>query len=402
VLVLIPAALGHRLGVGAAVAAVGLSLLLAILTMRFVENPVRFSAALRNSPGRSLAMGGVTTAAAVIAGVITLVTVQTPLGRGPDATPLRVAVSRVPAGSPIQDFDAAVRSAFDQVQAAVSAAMSMTAVPPNLTPSLTGQAAQVASMQSGGCLRVLPFDNSPHPDCATGDPNSPVKVALIGDSQSAMYNPAFEALTAQRGWRLLRMAKVACPILDLPSAKHFDSVAEGFSRCAHWRAGIMDRLRAERPALVVVSSARGYGNEGLGIWGQPEFNHFDDGWIGGLGRFTAQMRALGSQVLVLGPTPGASGLVPVCLSGHMNDPLACSFPVPRYASPAGIAKERAAVEGNGGQYADTTELFCTRGQCPVIVGNVMVFYDSGHLSREYSLTLAPVMGALADRALALR
>ena len=402
VLVLSAAAVGHRLGLGAATAALALSLLLAILTMRFVENPVRFSATLRDSPRRSLAMGGLTTAAAVIAGVITLVSVQTPVGRGPAATPLSVAVSRVPPGSPIADFDAAVRSAFEQVQAAVAASLSMTEVPPNLTPPLTGQAEEVASMQSGGCLRVLPFDNSPHPDCATGDPKSPITVALIGDSQSAMYNPAFETLTAERGWRLLRMAKVACPILDLPSAKHFDGVAEGFSRCAHWRAGIMERLRAERPALVVVSSARGYGNEGLGIWGQPEFNHFDDGWIGGLGRFTAQMRALGSQVLVLGPTPGSSGLVPVCLSGHMDDPVACSFPVPPYASPAGIAKERVAVEGNGGQYADTTELFCAHGRCPVIVGNVMVFYDSGHLSREYSRTLAPVMGALADRALALR
>jgi hypothetical protein len=216
-----------------------------------------------------------------------------------------------------------------------------------------------------------------------------------------MFNPAFEALTEKRGWRLLRLSKVACPIVDLPSTTHFNSAAEGFSRCAHWRAGIMDRLRAERPTLVVVSSARAYGNEGLGIWGQPGFNNFDAGWVGGLGRFTAEMRALGSQVLVLGPTPGATGLVPVCLSAHMDDPLACAFPVPRWVSPAGIAAERDAVEGSGGQYADITELFCARGKCPVIVGNAMVFYDSGHLSREYSLTLSPVMGALADRALAL-
>lgn len=402
VLVLAPAALGHKLGVGATVAAVALSLLLAFLTMRFVENPVRFSDALRNSPRRSLAMGGVTTAAAVIAGVVTLVSVQTPVGRGPDATPLRVTAAPVPIGSPIQDFDAAVRSTFDQVQAGVAASLSMTEVPPNLTPALDGQAQQVSSMQSQGCLRVVPFDSRPNPDCVTGSSNAPVTVALVGDSQAAMFNPAFEALTAERGWRLLRMARVACPIVDLPTSRRFDAMAETFSRCAHWRAGMMARLRAERPTLVVVSSARAYGNSGLGIWGQPSFNNFDSGWVGGLGRFTAEMRALGSQVLVLGPTPGATGLVPVCLSAHMNDPMACSFPVPRWASPAGIALERNTVELSGGQYADTTELFCSSGRCPVIVGNVMVFYDAGHLSREYSLTLSPAMGALVDRALALR
>ena len=402
VLVLVPAALGHKLGVGATIAAVALSLVLAVLTLRFVENPVRFSAPLRDSPRNSLVMGGATTAVAVVAGVITLVAVQTPMGRGPDATPLTVTAAPVPAGSPIQDFDAAVRSTFDQVQAGVAASLSMTEVPPNLTPALDGQAQQVSSMQSQGCLRVVPFDSRPNPDCVTGDPNAPVTVALVGDSQAAMFNPAFEELTAERGWRLLRMARVACPIVDLPTSRRFDAMAETFSRCAHWRAGMMVRLRAERPTLVVVSSARAYGNSGLGIWGQPGFDNFDAGWVGGLERFTAEMRALGSQVLVLGPTPGATGLVPVCLSAHMDDPVACSFPVPRWVSPAGIARERAAVEAGGGQYADTTELFCSSGRCPVIVGNVMVFYDAGHLSREYSLTLSPVMGALADRALALR
>jgi hypothetical protein len=243
VLVLVPAALGHPLGLGTTLAAIGLSLLLAFLTMRFVENPVRFSPTLRDSPRRSLTMGGVTTAAAVIVGVVTLGAVQTPSGRGPDATPLTVTVSPVPAGSPIRAYDDAVRSAFEQVQAAVSASLSMTAVPPNLTPPLTGLAEQMASMQSGGCLRVLPLDSSPPADCVTGDPKSPVTVALVGDSQSAMFNPAFEALTAERGWRLLRMAKVACPIVDLPSAKHFNDLAEAFTRCAHFRAGVMERLR---------------------------------------------------------------------------------------------------------------------------------------------------------------
>ena len=400
VLVLAPAMLGRPLGVGATAVAVGLSLVLAALTLRFVENPIRFSGTLRRSPRNSLMMGGVTTALAVGAGVITLVAVQTPVGRGPDATPLTVTVAPVAAGSSIKVYDDAVRSAFEQVQAAVSAALTMTEVPPNLTPALDGQAVQVSSMQSGGCLRVVPFDSSRHPDCVSGDPHSPVTVALIGDSHAAMFNPAFEALAEERGWRLLRMSKVACPIVELPSSKHFDGMAEAFSRCAQWRAGITERLRAERPALVVVSSARAYGDDGLGIWGQAGFDNFDDGWVRGLGRFTKEMRALGSQVLVVGPTPGSTGLVPVCLSGHMDDPLACSFDLPPWVTPAGVAKERAAVERNGGQYADTTALFCAEERCPVIVGNVMVFYDSGHLSREYARTLAPAMGALAERALA--
>ena len=65
----------------------------------------------------------------------------------------------------------------------------------------------------------------------------------------------------------------------------------------------------------------------------------------------------------------------------------------------GIAAETAATKAGGGQYADLTALFCTADRCPVIVGNTLVYLDKSHLTFEYSRLLAPVIGALADRAL---
>jgi hypothetical protein len=67
---------------------------------------------------------------------------------------------------------------------------------------------------------------------------------------------------------------------------------------------------------------------------------------------------------------------------------------------AGIDAEAAATKAGGGQYVDLTDLFCTADRCPVIVGNTLVYVDQYHLSIEYSQQLAPVMAALADRALA--
>jgi peptidoglycan/LPS O-acetylase OafA/YrhL len=402
VLVLAPALLGHRLSIWSASSAVLLSLALAVLTLRYVENPVRFADRLRTSPRNSLLTGAAATMAAVLSAVAILLTTQTPAGRGAEAAPLSVTVTPLPQGSPLRAYDDAIDRAFAQVKVAVEEALTISEVPPNLTPTLDGQVAEMRSMQSGGCLRVAPLDSSPHPDCVSGNPDAPVTVALVGDSHAAMYNPTFEKLTAERNWRLIRMAKVACPILDLPSSKHFNSLSEELSRCAHWRKGVLDRLRAERPDLVAISSARSYGGDGLGIWGQAGFDHFDSDWVGGLERFTAEMRAQGTQVLLLSPVPGSASLVPLCLSGHMDDPLACSYPIPPWASSAGRSKERAAVEAGGGQYLDTVPLFCARDRCPVIIGNSMVYYDANHLSRSYALALAPAIGAVVDRALALR
>ena len=85
VLVLAPALLGHPLGLAARLAAALVSGGLAVLTLRFIENPLRFAAPVRRSPRRSLALGGAATAVAVCVGVALLVVVPTPVGRGAPA-----------------------------------------------------------------------------------------------------------------------------------------------------------------------------------------------------------------------------------------------------------------------------------------------------------------------------
>ena len=67
---------------------------------------------------------------------------------------------------------------------------------------------------------------------------------------------------------------------------------------------------------------------------------------------------------------------------------------------SGIAAESTATKAGGGHYADVTKLFCTADRCPVIIGNNLVYFDQNHLTVEYSRALEPVIGALADRALA--
>lgn len=105
-------------------------------------------------------------------------------------------------------------------------------------------------------------------------------------------------------------------------------------------------------------------------------------------------------MLVLGPIPDLHSMVPDCLSVHLDDATACSSPRTTAVNQSGVAAEGAATKTGGGQYADITELFCAVDRCPPIVGNTLVYLDEFHLTSQYSRLLAPVMGALADRALA--
>jgi len=395
VLIFAPALVGHSLELVARVTAALLSALLAWLTLRYLENPLRFATKIRNSSWRSLALGGAATAVAVCAGVALLKVVPIPIGHGAPATPVTITAAPTAADSGLAAYDNAVRQTFAEVQSAVAASANLKAVPSNLTPPLTDAPVDPEAMLFNGCLRS--DKEAGQPECAFGDSASKTTLALVGDSHAAMWNPAFLHIATQRHWRLEIMAKMGCPLLDVPMANHLGRLVERFRHCEKWRGEIVARLQAERPTLIVVSVSRVYGSSGS--W-QLGFSPYDPAWLDSLTRLVQQLRKTGAQVLVLGPVPSPQSAVPICLSGHLDDASACSPSRSTAVNQTGIAAEFAATQAGGGHYADLTNLFCTAERCPVIVGNALVYVDSNHLTPEYARALAPAMGTLADRALA--
>nr|WP_232079493.1 acyltransferase family protein [Mycobacterium conspicuum] len=382
-------ATGHSLS--RSLTAIVVSLVLAVLTSRFIENPLRFAPSLRRSANRSLALGGAVTAIAAAVGVALLLWIPAPVGRGPAAPPLTIAAATPPTGSDLAAYDVAVQHAFAQVQGAVAASVGLKAVPSNLNPPLADVAAQLKGLFLGGCLRT--FYQTGQPECATGDTASATRVALIGDSDAAMWSPALQQVATQRHWRLETMAKAGCPLLDLPLIN--PALRREYTECDQWRGQIMARLQAEHPRLIVLSMTRRYGAGRL----LSGFTSYDSASIDSLNRLVKQLRGTGAQVLVLGPIPDPLALAPNCLSVHLDDATACSPLRSKAVNQAGIVAESAAAKAGGGQYVDLTELFCTAERCPVIVGNTLVYMDETHITLSYSRVLAPVLGALADRAL---
>lgn len=388
VLVLAPHALGRPLGLVGALGAVAMAGGLAALTQRVIENPVRFAARLRGSGGLSLACGGVSTALAVGVGLGLLVLVPAPVGRGTAAQSLTLTTPVAPA-TPTDPYDAAIEQLTAQTQAAVAASAEVRAVPSNLTPALSNARGDRAEVFDNGCFRS--WHDVGQGECASGDTGSATTVALVGDSHAAMWQPAFEEIAASRHWRLETMAKVTCPLLDLPITSPY--LGREYTECEQWRGQIMTRLRQDRPRLVVVSMSRRYG-------GDFGFVSYDPAWIDAVRRLAAELRAMGAAVLVLGGIPDPHATVPACVAEHLDDASACAPARTVAVDDAGIAAERAAATAGGGQYADLTALFCTAARCPVIVGNALVYRDDNHLTIGYATTLAPVIGTLAERALA--
>jgi hypothetical protein len=379
--------IGHPLGLIGRLAAVAISGGLAAVTLTLIENPCRSATSLRQSPARSLAVGGAATAVAACTGVALLVLTPIPVGHGPAARPLTITTGSRSASHDIHEL--VMERAYAQVQAAVTASAELRAVPSNLDPPLANASGDRAAILINGCLRS--FDQVGQGECATGDTTSSTSVALVGDSHATMWSPALQQIAQQRRWRLETMGKEACPLMNL--AIEYPRLRREYTECEQWRGQILARLEAEHPRLVVLSMSRSYGS----AYG---FRSYDSAWIDGVRRLVMRLNAMGSKVLVLGPIPNPPPMVPTCLSGHLDDATTC-YPLRSAAvSDAGIAAERDATESGGGDYADVTELFCTASRCPAIVGNTLVYRDDNHLTRQYALVLAPVIAALADDVLA--
>jgi hypothetical protein len=262
-------------------------------------------------------------------------------------------------------------------------------VPANLTPPLAEAPTDKPAVFTNGCLRSWRYVGQD--ECASGDPAAPTRVALVGDSHAAMWQPAMEQIATARHWRLETMGKVLCPLLDLPTYSPY--LGRDYTECTQWRGQIDARLRAERPAVIVLDMARRYTPDyGFTVYGRP--------WLDSLTRTVAGLRSTGARVLVLGPIPDPHAVVPTCLSEHLDSAVECAPARAAAVDDAGIAAEARATEAAGGMYALLTDLFCTSTRCPDIVGNQLVYRDDNHLTIQYARWLAPVLGAELDRLLA--
>ena len=400
VLLLAPAVVGHALGLGGRLAAAALSGVLAAITLVAVENPIRFGR-LRRAPGRSLLVGGGLTAVGVCASLVALAAVPPPVGHGAKArtpqlgaapsssTPAAGSSSSAPATPSESPQEAAVRRLVAQVQAAVAASAGVQAVPANLTPPLSEAPVDKPDVFVNGCVRSWRYVGQPK--CVSGDTGSATRVVLVGDSHAAMWTPPMQQIAARRHWRLETMAKVLCPMLDLPTYSPY--LGRDYTECTTWRGQILGRLRAERPTVIVLDMARRYTPDyGFAVYGRA--------WLDGLTRMVTALRSTGARVLVMGPIPDPRSVVPTCLSEHLDAAVACAPERAAAVNEAGVAAEARATAAAGGMYAELTELFCTATRCPDIVGDTLVYRDDNHLTIDYARWLAPVVDAELSRLLA--
>ncbi|WP_434743071.1 SGNH hydrolase domain-containing protein [Micromonospora sp. SH-82] len=347
----------------AVTAAMALAVFLAYLTSRFVERPAWHSTRLSARPGRTVAVGVGCTVLPVCVGLVLH----------------HVAVGPPTASTAARDVQGAAVLATGQTGEPVDRSASV--VP---DPSVARD--DVASVYADGChasqtgSRVL--------GCTYGRANAPFTVAVVGDSHAAQWVPALQEIAAQRDWRLVTHTKSQCPVVDVEVAGGDE--ARPNRSCGQWNRALRERLAADRPDLVVTSS----------------YNyqvHRDGRLLTGTENETALATALRrtwrglaevAPVVVLRDTPAPRRDMADCVSAHREELTRCA--VPRVEALAGVGPiQETAAEGLAGVHlVDLNDAICPASRCAPVIGGVLVYRDTNHLTATYARTLA---GRLDER-----
>ncbi|GAB3652482.1 hypothetical protein GCM10027589_10040 [Actinocorallia lasiicapitis] len=359
--VIVPAALGTAsLTVGIAASAVGL--VLAALTYRFVENPVRHHGWFKGGARRGLAFGlGVSLATAGFAYTF---------GGHPPAI-----ASGDPAKDPTIGATAdplvALRRFLDAPPEEV---------PSNLEPALDRVKSEKSRLYQLGCHGT--YAATAVQPCVFGDRDSERSVVLFGDSHAAQWYPALEEIARLRHWRLVTLTKSSCKIAAV------ETVINGgpYKACDQWREGAFQVMRAEHPDLVVMASSTAAGLV-------PGQGPREQAWRTGFEQIIGRVRATGARPVIIQDTPWPVGDIPECLSLHPRSVAACTTTRQAAQHDPDVRRAlRAAAKSTGTRLIDPTPWFCTAaGRCPPIIGNVLVYSDANHITLRMSRLLAPLL-----------
>ena len=154
--------------------------------------------------------------------------------------------------------------------------------------------------------------------------------------------------------------------------------AGDYTQCSEWQDGLTEALVEHQPDLVLLSSAS-YGQTGAEAVAE------------GLAARVEQVVSIGSLPALIRDVPRAPFNVPACLDEHREDVPQCAFDRAGALARGGTGHDELVERLPQLPVLDFTEATCPGRTCSPIVGGVVVWRDSNHLSATYIRSLREVV-----------
>ncbi len=369
-LILLPEILGHELGLGPRLGILVGTFALAWLTMRLVENPIRFGT--RGGIRRPAVTGVLSLAAASV--VVAVAVFGWHTGRAEELR-AQALTARVNADLP-DCFGAASMPPAGPCENPALATMRIPAGP-DVGRDFGGHPeCWVGNLED----RLKP--------CEFGDVTDPAipHVVLLGDSHARAMLPAFLRLAEIGELSVTTQLKGGCAwSADLPART---AVPEVLQTCPAWRDRVDTWLEQHHDEVDVVVTT-GYARNLAGSSAE-QAQALAEAW-----RVATD---LGIPVAAISDGPVNASPPAQCLDRHDTwDETTCSV-ARADAFPYGDPFGEAAQELPGAVGIDMTDFYCLPKVCPAMIGGVNVHRDQHHLTATFTRTLAPFLWARISEA----
>ncbi len=246
-------------------------------------------------------------------------------------------------------------------------------------PSVLTAEDDLPDLYGDGC-QSTETDTHPSP-CVYGAEDARTTVALVGDSHAAHWSPALQEIAEDRGWQLHTFTKSSCAFTSTLLVRPGEEVP--YTQCQEWTGNVLEELRALKPDVVFTSS-----RAQAAPYGIDDEEEAREAVAEGMSQLWRELDEAGIAVVVLRDTPTTRSRIVECVDLHSPDVQACvreRDTALKGEDPQVIAAEESGVEA---PVVDLSDRFCLDDVCPAVIGNVLVYRDSHHITATYSRLLA--------------
>lgn len=224
-------------------------------------------------------------------------------------------------------------------------------------------------------------------ECRYGslDPKA-IKMLVVGDSHAVHWLPPLREIAIQRHWNMRVIVKSACAFADVRP----EDLEDDQSRlCASWNQKVLKRIATYKPDLIVISQSIG----SLSHLVKGSAARSRDALVSAMLR--AWKKAAGNTAVIAAikdtPRPGRN--VPDCLSTPGATIESCAQSRERalgHWDPLEVVASRM----RKARLINLDDAICGKVTCEPVVGNILVWRDSHHMTASFARTLTP---ALSDQ-----
>ena len=340
-------------GVVAGALVIAVSVLLAFVSTRLVERPLRAMASARR-PATTVAIGVL--AAALVAGGAVAVSAQENDRVETDGLVGAALVEESSEGGQL-DLDVGTTA--------------------NPVPGVVASAEDLPPLHEDGCLTLL--TNVDVVTCEYGDVDAARTLVLTGGSHSAHWLPGLDLAAQEEGWRLVTLIKDGCRVGYVAPPQEDEA---GLTTCSEWNVEAEQTLVELDPDLVLMTSTTS---------GRGERESVLDDYVS----VWQELAERDIPVLAIRDTPRAEFNRVDCLVEHGALSPTCDVQRESTLNPVDPTTELTGVPDTV-SFVDLNRYFCSGSVCPAVIGNAVVYSDRNHITATYSASLAQVLATELD------